>query len=190
VSFAAPFFLARTEVPSGVYERVMRKQLAQSGSRLLPATQVSWSDADDFARAVRLRLPSEAEWEYACRAGTTTPYWSGDQDGTLTKAGWTKANSGSAAHAVAEIGMSNEFGLFDMHGNVWEWCEDTWHENYRKAPTDGSAWVDSTSQERIVRGGSADKDAKAARSSYRNHRPIETRGLLLGFRAARSVTND
>src|SRR5207302_1498372 len=90
-----------------------------------------------------------AEWEYACRAGTT-----GDYAGDLNSMAWYKANSGNKTHPVATK-LPNAFGLFDMHGNVWEWCQDWFHDSYNGAPTDGSAWPSAGEQkERVLRGGS------------------------------------
>jgi len=107
-----------------------------------PVDRVSWLDAVEFcARLSRatgraFSLPSEAQWEYACRAGTTTPFAFGD---TLSA---KQANFNS--HSTSEVGSfpANKWGLYDMHGNVWEWCKDQWHDSYNGAPTDGSAWVD------------------------------------------------
>jgi formylglycine-generating enzyme required for sulfatase activity len=116
------------------------------------------------------RLPSEAEWEYGCRAGTT-----GDYAGDLDAMAWYFKNSGSKTHPVGQK-QPNAFGLYDMHGNVWEWCEDVWHGNYKDAPTDGSAWLSGTdSSDRVVRGGlwgSYDDDCRSAcryKSGPSNH---------------------
>ena len=106
-----------------------------------PVVGVSWHDAKRYCAWAGLRLPSEAEWEYACRAGTTTRYHSGDGETDLDRVGWYKKNAGSRLHPVGEK-EPNGFGLYDMHGNVYEWCEDTYHDSYKGAPNDGSAWVD------------------------------------------------
>jgi formylglycine-generating enzyme required for sulfatase activity len=109
------------------------------------------------------RLPSEAEWEYACRAGTTTPFHFGETittdlanyNGNYT---YGSGSKGQYRKQTTDVGSfpANAFGLHDMHGNVWEWCQDTWHENYNGAPTDGSAWVDENANQNrmILRGGS------------------------------------
>lgn len=134
----------------------------------LPVEQVNWHDAREFcARLSQLtkrnyRLPSEAEWEYACRAGTTTPFYFGD---TITadlanydgNSRYGSAPKGTYRKKTTAVGSfpPNSFGLYDMHGNVWEWCQDVWHGNYNGAPTDGSAWESGgNSQSRLLRGGS------------------------------------
>jgi formylglycine-generating enzyme required for sulfatase activity len=97
---------------------------------------------------MKIRLPSASEWEYACRAGTT-----GEFAGDLEQMGWYRFNSGHRTHKVAQK-KPNAWGLYDMHGNVWEWCMDMWHKNYEGAPTDGSAWTEANTFEPIMRGGS------------------------------------
>jgi formylglycine-generating enzyme required for sulfatase activity len=144
-----------------------------------PVEQVSWNAAMEFCQRLSqvtghdYRLPSEAEWEYACRAGTTTEFYFGE---TLTpKLARCKANLGMAlitlfAGETAPVGsyMPNTFGLYDMHGNVWEWCLDHWHENYAGAPTDGSAWLSGEKgSKRLLRGGSWFSNPSFCRSAYR-----------------------
>jgi formylglycine-generating enzyme required for sulfatase activity len=133
-------------------------------------------------------LPSEAEWEYACRAGTTTPFYFGE---TLTpKLARCKANLGMAVITIlggetAPVGSysPNTFGLYDMHGNVWEWCADHWHENYAGVPTDGSAWITGgNSERRIVRGGSWDTYPAHCRSANRSINTPSDRSYAIGFR--------
>jgi len=124
-----------------------------------PVVCVSWNDAKKYVAWLseqtgkKYRLLSEAEWEYACRAGSAGKYCFGDDVNQLGNYGWYNANSGSQTHPVGEK-QSNKFGLYDMHGNVWEWCEDVWHENYTGAPSDGSAWVSGGSNAHLLRGGS------------------------------------
>jgi formylglycine-generating enzyme required for sulfatase activity len=135
-----------------------------------PVEQVTWYQAVEFctrlskATGREYRLPSEAEWEYVCRARTITPFHFGETispelanyDGNDTYASGSK---GIYRQQTTEVGSfpANAFGLYDMHGNVWEWCEDTWHENYNGAPTDDSAWVyENDNQYRLLRGGSWD----------------------------------
>jgi formylglycine-generating enzyme required for sulfatase activity len=147
-----------------------------------PVVGVSWHDAKAFAKWVGGRLPSEAEWEYACRAGTTTEYCSGDSEEDLDRVGWHRRNSGEKLHVVGEK-EPNAFGLYDMHGNVWEWCEDDWHGNYDGAPVDGSAWVNGPRDgARVVRGGSWDDTPEHCRSAYRVLYYPAYRYDVVGFR--------
>ncbi len=153
-----------------------------------PVVGVSWKDALAYARWAGLRLPSEAEWEYACRAGTTTRYYTGDGEKDLDQAGWYSANSGRSLRSVGEK-VPNDFGLYDMHGNVWEWVEDGWHGDYEGAPTDGRAWLDNASGTgRVVRGGSWDFGAGYCRSASRGGYRPGGRNDGLGFRLSRYVT--
>jgi formylglycine-generating enzyme required for sulfatase activity len=131
-----------------------------------PVEQVFRDNAVEFCRRLskatgrEYRLPSEAEWEYACRAGTTTPFHFGETittdlanyDGDST---YGSGSKGQSREQTTDVGSfpANAFGLHDMHGNLLEWCQDTWHKNYNGAPTDGSAWVDENANERILRGG-------------------------------------
>ncbi|MBN1931273.1 MAG: SUMF1/EgtB/PvdO family nonheme iron enzyme [Desulfobacterales bacterium] len=150
-----------------------------------PVVGVSWHDAKAFAEWAGLQLPSEAQWEYACRAGTTTPYYSGNSETDLERAGWYYRNSGDKLHPVGEK-EPNNFGLYDMHGNVWEWCEDHWHSNYKDAPIDGSAWVDrNEGGNRVLRGGSWGYGAGYCRTASRVRRGPDLRGNDYGFRLVR-----
>ncbi|REJ43172.1 MAG: TIR domain-containing protein [Microcystis flos-aquae TF09] len=149
----------------------------------LPVEQVNWYDAIEFcARLSKLtgreyRLPSEAEWEYACRAGTTTPFYFGETiTGELANydAGYTYADEpkGEYREETTPVGQfpPNAFGLYDMHGNVWEWCADTWHDNYDGAPTDGSVWIENGNDNRSpLRGGSWCLNPDSCRSAVRNY---------------------
>jgi formylglycine-generating enzyme required for sulfatase activity len=154
-----------------------------------PAIIVSWHDAQAYIAWLNsktsggYRLPTEAEWEYACRAGTTTPYSTGD----VITTSQAQFGRGSLTTPVGSY-APNAFGLHDMHGNAWEWCEDIWHENYDGAPDDGSAWVsggDATT--RVLRGGSGPNDVDALRSAYRNAHFPNDRHIISGFRLARAV---
>ncbi|WP_434687774.1 caspase, EACC1-associated type [Pseudanabaena minima] len=126
----------------------------------LPVEQVSWNEAIAFCKKLSgivgqtIKLPSEAQWEYACRAGSTGKYCFGDDVSQLKNYAWYRENSESKTHPVGEK-LANSWGLHDMHGNVWEWCEDVRHENYNGAPTDGMAWLKDGDQDvRSLRGGS------------------------------------
>ncbi|MFM6429960.1 MAG: formylglycine-generating enzyme family protein [Dolichospermum sp.] len=148
----------------------------------LPVECVSWSHAQEFcARLSRIenkvyRLPTEAEWEYACRAETTTPFHFGETittelanyDGNYTYGDGLK---GVDCQQTINVGSfpPNAFGLYDMHGNVWEWCQDTWHENYINAPEDGSDWISQGNSKRVLRGGSWYNIPGNCRSASRNY---------------------
>ncbi|MEM0980406.1 MAG: SUMF1/EgtB/PvdO family nonheme iron enzyme [Cyanobacteria bacterium P01_H01_bin.58] len=153
----------------------------------LPVAHLSWHNAIEFCDKlskqiqVTTRLPSETEWEYACRAGTITRYYFGDN---LT---YAQANFGSTKgkSVTTSVGIysPNAYGLYDMHGNVWEWCQDIWHDNYEGAPTDGSSWVTNGNERlRIRRGCSWYNDSVHCRSAYRSPAPPNLFDDFTGFR--------
>ncbi len=162
-----------------------------------PVERVSWYEAVEFCERLskltqrNYRLPSEAEWEYACRAGTTTPFYFGNTitpelvnyDGQYV---YGNAQKGEYREETTPVGQfyPNAFGLYDMHGNVWEWCLDTWHNSYDGAPTDGSAWeTGGHSTTRVRRGGSWYINPWRCRSALRNYfNSDETDFDLIGFR--------
>jgi formylglycine-generating enzyme required for sulfatase activity len=180
-----------------------------------PVEKISWDKAVEFCARLskRLgcdyRLPSEAEWEYACRARTTTPFYFGDTittdlvnyDGNYT---FAKSPKGKYREETTPVGIfpPNAFGLYDMHGNVYEWCQDAYRSNYEGAPTDGSAWVDENDNQyrvlrggswdglpelcRVLRGGSWDGLPELCRSASRNGPSPGLRFNSLGFRVALS----
>ena len=166
----------------------------------LPVEQVSWYEAVEFCKRLKkhtqrpYRLPSEAEWEYACRAGTTTPFAFGktlttdaaNYDGNQTYNDGPEGEYRKQTTPVDEFDLANAFGLCDMHGNVDEWCADHWHSNYEDAPTNGSAWLtaDETSS-RVLRGGSWNDDPWYCRSATRfNFRPDDRNDTLSVFEFA------
>jgi formylglycine-generating enzyme required for sulfatase activity len=128
-----------------------------------PVVCVSWSDAKAYTKwlseqtGAKYWLLRESEWEYACQAGSTEKYCFGDDVNQLQHYGWYNKNSGSKTHSVGEK-KPNKFGLYDMHGNVWELCEDVWHDDYEGAPSDGRAWVSGDSSKCLARGGSWNDD--------------------------------
>ncbi|MBD2464281.1 formylglycine-generating enzyme family protein [Oscillatoria sp. FACHB-1407] len=165
-----------------------------------PVEQMSWFDAVEFCQRLssetgrNYRLPSEAEWEYACRAGTTTPFHFGETvtvewlncigslDGDAPKSGYRQRTT--------DVGSfpANAFGLFDMHGNVWEWCADHWHDNYTNAPIDGSAWVTGGNFElRVRRGGSWFSLPWSCRSASRVFLSPDLCNPYIGFRVVCSA---
>jgi formylglycine-generating enzyme required for sulfatase activity len=154
---------------------------------------VSWNDAQAFCQKLSqitgktYRLPTEAEWEYACRAGTTTRYYFGDDDNQLGNYAWYSGNSDRTTHPVGQK-KPNGWGLYDMSGNVWEWCEDDCHNNYIGAPTDGSAWITNYQRAnpfKIVRGGSWETLSRYCRSANRHDDYTRMIGHFgYGFRVA------
>jgi formylglycine-generating enzyme required for sulfatase activity len=158
---------------------------------------MSWDDTQEFicrmnAREDRFkyRLPSEAEWEYACRGGTTTAFAFGDSlsseqanfDGSYPSNGAAKGVNRGKTTPVGSF-QPNAWGLYDMHGNVEEWCEDIWHFDYDGAPSDGSAWLNGGSSGfRVLRGGTWYSHAGFQRSAYRHWNPPDSRYDLYGFR--------
>ncbi|MFM9046213.1 MAG: formylglycine-generating enzyme family protein, partial [Cyanobium sp.] len=163
-----------------------------------PVENVSWHDASEFCLRLsqrtgrRYTLPSEAQWEYACRAGTTTPFHFGETISTeLANYRGTESYGdgpkGEFRGQTTDVGMfpANAWGLYDMHGNVWEWCADHWHSNYEGAPDDGRPWFDENANEeqaRLLRGGSWYYRPRYCRSASRNNLHPDSRHFSLGFR--------
>ncbi|WP_072621034.1 bifunctional serine/threonine-protein kinase/formylglycine-generating enzyme family protein [Spirulina major] len=179
-----------------------------------PVEQVSWKDSIEFclrlseATGKLYRLPSEAEWEYACRAGTTTPFHFGptlspqvaNYDGNYTYGQGKKGEYRKKTIPVGSLNAPNPWGLHEMHGNVWEWCLDDWHGSYQGAPKDGRAWIDSgnysqnnkdwlkrllnnkSTSSKLLRGGAWYPNPKHCRSAYRDSYPRDDGNLDIGFR--------
>ncbi len=177
VTIGQPFYMGKTEVTNGQYRRFMQARpdykgeadtdpayelylLHFKGKSVMsaedeyPVVWVSWHNAQEFCAWAGLLLPSEAQWEYACRAGTTTHYSFGDDEQEqLCKHAWVDRAAGHRTHPVATK-LPNPWGLYDVHGNVWEWCADDWVYGYEGAPTDGSARRAPEALNKILRGGS------------------------------------
>ena len=158
-----------------------------------PVETISWVDAQEFIKKLnqkegvnKYRLPSEAEWEYAARAGTTTRYSFGDDDSELGDYAWQRYNSDSKTHPVGQK-KPNLWGLYDMHGNVWEWVQDKWNDDYGGAPTDGSAWESGDDPSRVHRGGCWSYYASDCRSARRGSFDPDRRYDGLGFRLLRGT---
>ncbi|MBE9065286.1 formylglycine-generating enzyme family protein [Leptolyngbya cf. ectocarpi LEGE 11479] len=162
-----------------------------------PVERVSWYESVEFCQRLSAHtrrayeLPTEAEWEYACRAGTITPFHFGDMittdianyNGNRVYNDGLQGRYRAQTTHVQQFKVANAFGLYDMHGNVWEWCQDHWHTNYEGAPTDGSAWLTNNKKSKcIVRGGSWFNDPRFCRSASRNARTTDDRYNPVGFR--------
>lgn len=213
----APFWMGKYPVMQAQWSVVaalpkvnhpLPPKLSCFGGANRPVEQVSWHDAIEFCdrlsaqRGHHYRLPSEAEWEYACRATTTTPFWCGETITTelanysgvdweyegrvCSKGSYGKGSTGNDRRETTEVGsfaIANAFGLYDMHGLVREWCVDRWHDSYDGAPDDGSAWTEnSTTDQRVLRGGSWNGGPKACRSAFRSKLNPDTHLYDIGFR--------
>ncbi len=201
------FFMANTPITQAQWKAVAalpqeERELNPEPSRFtgenLPVERVSWYDAVEFCQRLskatkrEYRLPSEAEWEYACRAGTETPFHFGetittelanyrgtDYEQYKLSGSYGRGPKGEYREQTTAVGNfpANAFGLYDLHGNVWEWCLDDWHKNYEGAPVDGSAWLEqydsktkslSSDLSKVLRGGSWDYYPRYCRSAYRD----------------------
>ncbi len=222
VTLAQGFWLFDTPCTQALWAAVMRDNPSQFKSPTRPVEQVSWNQVQDFLKQINTRfpelnltLPSEAQWEYACRARTETAIYTGELEilgecnaPALDPIAWYGGNSGvdfdlengydssgwrekqyphtRAGTRPVKLKRANPWGLYDMLGNVWEWTQDHWHNNYQGAPTDGSAWEDrSAGADRVVRGGSWGGYARNVRAAYRSQRGPGLRRDYLGFRCAR-----
>ena len=160
-----------------------------------PVINVSWDDAQQYVAWLSLqtgaeyRLPSESEWEYAARAGTTTRYSWGDEIG-VNRANCDGCGSQWDDRRTAPVGSfrANGFGVHDLHGNVWEWVTDCRNDAYRGAPSDGSAWLSGNCEQRVLRGGSWNNDPRSLRAANRLRFTTDDRYVNLGFRVARTLT--
>jgi formylglycine-generating enzyme required for sulfatase activity len=191
-----PFFLGKYPITQAQWQAVMGNNPSYFKGNNRPVEKVSWNDAIEFCQKLSLkmgrcyRLPSEAEWEYACRAGTSTPFHFGETitpdlanyDGTYTYASGPR---GQYREQTTDVGSfpPNAFGLYDMPGNIWEWCQDVWHENYNGATSDGSAWESGgNSKYRLLRGGSWYNLPRYCHSAYRYGDDRGSRYNYIGFR--------
>jgi formylglycine-generating enzyme required for sulfatase activity len=179
------------EVTQAQWESVMGSNPSHFCGEDLPVERVSWTECAEFCRKAGLRLPTEAEWEYACRAGSETAFsWGNALDGTQAncngKFPYGTATPGPSRKATTPAGLygANAWGLLDMHGNVWEWCEDRYGEYPAGAQTDPPAATDGW--ENVCRGGSWDYDAQYSRSARRQKFHAGNRYPNVGFRACQS----
>jgi formylglycine-generating enzyme required for sulfatase activity len=209
----APFWMGKYPITQAQYQAVMGKNPSRFKGDRRPVEKVSWHDAIAFCKQLRgkdnrhFRLPSEAEWEYACRAGTETPFYFGETittdqanyrgtdweyNGTVYPGNYGSGPKGEYREQTTDVGIfpANAFGLYDMHGNVWEWCADHWHGNYEGAPIDGSAWLDEnadTEARRVLRGGSWINIPRYCRSASRYRYVAGIRNCNFGFRVVCSA---
>jgi formylglycine-generating enzyme required for sulfatase activity len=199
------FFMSQQAVTQAQWRRVAALPQVKRSLRLnpshfkgaeLPVESVSWFDAMEFCDRLSqhtgstYRLPSEAEWEYACRAGTTTPFHFGETitselanyGGSFTYAAEAEGHYRQSTTSVESF-LHNAFGLSSMHGNVWEWCADTWHDSYRGAPSRGVAWVNGGHADwRSLRGGAWSDTPDQMRSANRSGYPAASLNRMIGFR--------
>lgn len=207
-----PFFIGKFTVTQAQWQAVValppiHRPLDPEPSRFRgadrPVEQVSWYDCQEFCARLSLktgrayRLPTESEWEYACRAGTITPFYFGytlttdlaNYNGQEPYGEGPIGEYRKGTTPVGSFGIANAFGLYDMHGNVWEWCADPWHENYQNAPSDKQVWEsDGNDAYRVLRGGSWNSYAWYCRSACRDRYQPDVRHASNGFRVAVSFT--
>jgi formylglycine-generating enzyme required for sulfatase activity len=202
------FFMSRYPITQAQWKAVSRLPQVDcnleedpsnfKGNKNNPVENISWYDAVEFCARLEkqtkrpYRLPSEAEWEYACRAGTKTPFYFGktittevaNYDGTFTYSDGLKGEGRRRTTPVNHFGIANAFGLSDMHGNVWEWCADLYHENYNDAPTDGKPWIGKEGEGglHILRGGSWIYNPRFCRSASRIRFAPDDSYNFIGFR--------
>ncbi|MBD2363464.1 formylglycine-generating enzyme family protein [Anabaena minutissima FACHB-250] len=206
-----PFFISKYPITQRQWKQIaswtevhqkLKLRPSRQGGNSHPVTEVSWYDAVEFCDRLsqkirhKYRLPSEAEWEYACRGGTITPFHFGDTINFNianydSRYPYHSETQGIYRKKTTEVGtfqLANSFGLFDMHGLVWEWCLDNWHQNYDKAPTTGDVWLDShDNNTRVMRGGSWRNEAFLCRSSSRQFHNASAKFNTIGFRVVRSL---
>ena len=198
VTLTKGFYMGATEVTQGQWKAITGNNPSYFKGDNLPVERVSWNDCREFIRKLnrqeggnKYRLPTEAEWEYACRAGTTTPFFTGgcisaDQanyDGNYPMPGCSKGKYRKKTIDVASF-SPNAWGLYDMHGNVWEWCED-WHGDYPSVHVTDTEGFFSDS-DRVLRGGSWGDSAMGLRSAYRGRDDPDYGYDLVGFRVVRA----
>ncbi len=190
VEISKPFYIGIHEVTQELYERVMGENPSEFKGADRPVERVSWNDAVDFCRRLsemtgeNYRLPTEAEWELACRAGSETKYsWGDNMDGDYA---WYDDNSGSETHPAGQK-HPNAWGLYDTSGNVWEWCQDWFDENYFSRSPAQDPVGPSSGTSRVVRGGSWYNYAKNMRSSSRFGFRPDKGNHYIGFRVVREV---
>ena len=203
VTITKPFYMGKFPVTQQQYEQIMGKNTSRFKGKDNPAETVSWDDAQEFCKRLSrtakqtVRLPTEAEWEYACRAGTRTRYYCGDSEEDLKRAAWFQGNSkvipvdwpnfGCTTHPVGQK-EANAFGLYDMLGNVWQWCRDGYDDYQTGAATDPQG--PARSKWRVLRGGSAFDFPGDCRSACRGRCGLGYSQYFLGFRVVVEGTSE
>jgi formylglycine-generating enzyme required for sulfatase activity len=196
VKITRPFYLQKTQVTQRQWKKVVGNNPSNfEGCGDCPVEMVSWDDTQGFIKKLNeiergeaYRLPTDSEWEYATRAGTTTLFWFGDDVDKLTDYNWFRSNSESKTHPAGQK-KPNPWGLYDLHGNVGEWVEDDWHDDYNGAPDDGRSWVNEPRGDyRVIRGGGWYGGARGCRSATRSSWGPGFRFSVVGFRLSRSVS--
>jgi eukaryotic-like serine/threonine-protein kinase len=190
-----PFYLSSNPITQLQYKTLICTNPSYYQSYTHPVETVSYFDAAEFCRILseqverKYRLPTEAEWEYACRANTTSRFSFGDT-ANPERCCYRSSKTGEITRAPDSIESypANQFGLYDMHGNVWEWCQDRWHNDYKNAPHDGSAWMcDDDLSSRVIRGGSWQDYDRSCRSASRDHLDQTVKLANVGFRVVCEV---
>jgi len=196
VQISQPFYVARFEVTQAQWRAVMGENPSWYKGDDLPVNRVSWFDCQEFCKRLServglpVRLPTEAEWEYSCRAGATTAYGCGQNPGELGPYAWYDGNSRRQPNPVGGK-LPNAWGLYDMQGNVWEWCEDPYHPSYEGAPSDGSAWLaEGQAATPVLRGGSWFSKPPDLRCAARIRRIASMRSGYIGFRVVLPASSD
>jgi formylglycine-generating enzyme required for sulfatase activity len=194
VTLSMPFYMGKFAVTQEQYQQITGATPSLFKGKDNPVEWVTWDDAQKFCSALtkatklEVRLPTEAEWEYACRAGTTTNYYSGDQEADLARIAWYVKNSGNTTHPVGQK-EPNAFGLYDMCGNVWQWCQDWFAEDYYRRSESESPQGPAQGEVRMCRGGSWDYSKPwYLRSAYRGGREQGTHSYVIGFRVVATVS--
>lgn len=192
VTISNAYYMGVCEVTQQQWEEIMGSNPSGFIGDDLPVERVSWTEANKFIALLNekeatdtYRLPTEAEWEYAARADTSSAYSFGDDPEMLADYGWYKDNSEDMTHAVGTK-KANFWGLYDVHGNVAEWVMDEYHSNYQNAPTDGSEWADGVSR-RVIRGGSWNNADVNCRSAYREDLGEGSHADNVGFRIVKEI---
>jgi len=193
VNISRAFYMGVNEVTQAQYQAIMGTNPSYFRGAQFPVERVTWHNAAKFCERLSkrtwktIRLPSEAEWEYACRAGTLTRLSFGDDTSLLGKYAWYKGNCGKQTHSVGQK-LPNAWGLYDAYGNVSEWCSDHWDESYIGAPCDGSAVTAENSRRRVLRGGSWHDGASSFSSTYRHYYDPGIIDYCNGFRVVVSLS--